>query len=157
MNRWITNVVQRGVSDLNLYTNVSIKSIRVYVHIFPEEMFFSVTLVKLKLRSERYVYWDKSFLPMLKSLDIDSDLILFFADFLEIIPSFLVLEELRIHNLEWDKADVTVSSASLRKLSLHCTSCGGLLNPRSVSFDTPNLLSFDYSDLVAEDYPLDIS
>lgn len=48
-------------------------------------------------------------LPMLKTLDIDSDSIFFLGKFKEIIPSFPVLEELRIANME---LDVTVSSAS---------------------------------------------
>ncbi|KAG2298622.1 hypothetical protein Bca52824_035094 [Brassica carinata] len=154
VNGWICNVLQRGVSELDLFTDFSDEDTEEDMYTLPKEMFLSATLVKLKLRSERCVSWWQSSLPMLKSLDIDSDLVLFFADFEEIIPSFPVLEELRIANMEWHEFHITVSSASLRKLSLHCTGCGGVVIPKSVSFDTPNLLSLNYSDFVAEDYPL---
>lgn len=150
VHRWICNVLQRGVSDLDLHTSFSVENL----YALPEEMFFSSTLAKLKLRNQSYLYWDKSSLPMLKSLDIGSASIIFSGKFEEIIPSFPVLEELRIGNTAWDELDVTVSSASLRKLSLDCSGCRGFVNPRSVSFDTPNLVSLEYYDLVAEDYPL---
>ena len=47
-----------------------------------------------------------------------------------------------------------MSSASLRKLSILGTGCEDYVNPKSISFDTPSLLYLNYSDLVAEDYPL---
>ncbi|CAH2063605.1 unnamed protein product [Thlaspi arvense] len=161
MNRWICNVLQRGVSDLNLFTDFSYEDIEEEGYSLPEEMFLSRTLVELKLRTENSVDWWHldmgSSLPMLKSLYIDSELIL--CDELEkFVPSFPVLEELRMANMEWRDLDVTVSSARLRRLSLHGTGCDGLKpwrqNPKSFSFDTPNLLFLNYSELVAEDYPL---
>ncbi|KAL0733832.1 hypothetical protein Bca4012_010042 [Brassica carinata] len=97
--------------------------------------------------------WSDPFsLPMLKSLYIDSDLI-FCGEIEEFIPSFTVLEELRMANMEWRESDVTVSSATLKTLSLHATGCEEFENPTRVSFDTPNLLVLSYYDLVAEDYP----
>lgn len=92
VHRWICNVLQRGVSDLDLHTSFSVENL----YALPEEMFFSSTLAKLKLRNESYLYWDKSSLPMLKSLDIGSASIIFSGKFEEIIPSFPVLEELGI-------------------------------------------------------------
>uniref|UniRef100_A0A0D3C188 FBD domain-containing protein n=1 Tax=Brassica oleracea var. oleracea TaxID=109376 RepID=A0A0D3C188_BRAOL len=113
----------------------------------PRELFFSSTLVKLKLRSEHCVdwWWRRWFicssffsLPMLKSFDIDSELVLC-GEIEDFIPSFPVLEELRMATVEWREPYVIVSR---------------FVNPKSVSFDTPNLLSLSYYDLVAEDYPL---
>ncbi|CAH2033753.1 unnamed protein product [Thlaspi arvense] len=124
VNRWIRNVLRRGVSDLNLFTDFSDEDTE-EDSCLPRELFLSSTLVKLKLRSEHCVDWwwrggmmGYSFtLPMLKSLDIDSHLI-FCGEIEEFIPSFPVLEELRMANMDWGETDVTVSSASLRKLSL---------------------------------------
>ncbi|ESQ44188.1 hypothetical protein EUTSA_v10005926mg [Eutrema salsugineum] len=149
VNRWIRNVLRRGVSDLDLFIDFSWEDIEETSYYLPEEMFLSGTLVKLKLRSERSVDWWHedmgSSLPMLKSLDIDSEMI-FCDDIEKFLPSF-----------PWRNFDVTVSSASLRKLSLHGTGCEGLKpwqNPKSFSFDTPSLLYLNYSEFVAEDYPL---
>ncbi|XP_018440703.1 F-box/LRR-repeat protein At3g58930 [Raphanus sativus] len=161
VNRWICNVLQRGVSDLDLFTDFTVEDREEDTYQLPKDLFFSRTLVKLKLRSEHCVDWwwpggvwsDSSFLPMLKSLEIDSDLI-FCGEIEEFIPSFTVLEELRMANMEWRESDVTVSSASLRTLSLHATGCEEYENPTRVSFDTPNLNVLSYYDLVAQDYPL---
>ncbi|KAH0932546.1 hypothetical protein HID58_009663 [Brassica napus] len=158
VNRWICNVLKRGVSDLSLFTDFTCEDTEDDSYQLPRELFFSSTLVKLKLRSEHCVDWwwhaKSSSLPMLKSLDMDSDLI-FCGEIEEFIPSFPALEELRMASMEWLEPYVTVSSATLRKLTLHGTGCEEYVNPTSVSFDTPNLLVLSYFDLVAEDYPLE--
>ncbi|ESQ38155.1 hypothetical protein EUTSA_v10028613mg [Eutrema salsugineum] len=160
VNRWICNVLQRGVSDLNLFTDFSFEDTEEDMYHLPKELFFCSTLVKLKLRSEHCVYWWHgvmgSSLPMLKSLYIDSDLILC-GKIDKFVSSFPVLEELRMANMEWQDLDVSVSSASLRKLTLHGTGCEAVTSfesPKTVSFDTPSLLCLSYFDVVAEDYPL---
>ncbi|CAN7059964.1 unnamed protein product [Brassica rapa subsp. trilocularis] len=56
MNRWICNVLERGVSDLSLYTDFA-KDLDYYLYPLPQEMFVSSTLVKLSLRSESCVDW----------------------------------------------------------------------------------------------------
>ncbi|XP_010512119.1 PREDICTED: F-box/LRR-repeat protein At3g58930-like isoform X2 [Camelina sativa] len=155
VNRWIRNVLQRGVSDLELFTDFSYDDIEEDDYNLPEEMFVSKTLVELKIRNEccgrrRGV---DAVLPMLKTLDIDAEMI-FCGEMESFLPRFPVLEDLRMANMEWMDSDVTVSSATLRKLSIHGTGCEGFVNPKSVSFDTPSLLYFNYTDLVAEDYPL---
>ncbi|KAG7566516.1 FBD domain [Arabidopsis suecica] len=156
VNRWICNVLQRGVSDLDLFVDYSLEDIEEDEDMLPQEMFVSRTLVKLKIRSDRCVDWwcgkGGTFLPMLKSLYIDSDLILW-GKMKRFLHSFPVLEELRMANMEWTASDETVSSASLRKLSILGTGCEDYVNPKSISFDTPSLLYLNYSDLVAEDYP----
>ncbi|XP_010504857.1 PREDICTED: F-box/LRR-repeat protein At3g58930-like [Camelina sativa] len=157
VNRWICNVLQRGVSDLNLFIDFSFEDTEEDKYLLPEEMFVSKTLVKLKLRSEHCVNWwfgeMGASLPMLKSLYIDSDLI-FCGEMGRFLSSFPVLEEIHMANMEWPKSDETMSSASLRNLSIHGTGCEEFENPKTISFDTPNLLSLNYSDLVAEDYPV---
>ncbi|CAA7016731.1 unnamed protein product [Microthlaspi erraticum] len=160
VNRWIRNVVQRGVSDLTLNTDFSYTNTDEDGYRLPEEMFCSKTLVTLRLRSENCVDWWHpdmgSSLPMLKKLDINSEVI-FCGEIEEFVPSFPALEDLRMSNMEWPELDVTVSSESIRKLSLHGTGCEPMKfwqNPKSFSFDTPSLLSLNYSELVAEDYPV---
>ncbi|KAH0850012.1 hypothetical protein HID58_095871 [Brassica napus] len=121
VNRWIRNVLQRGVSDLSLFTDFTCEDTEEDSYQLPRELFLSRTLVKLNLRSEHCVDW---WWPG----GIWSDSLA-----LEFIPSFTALEELRMGSMEWRESDVTVSSATLRTMSLHGTG---------------------YYDLVAEDYPL---
>ncbi|CAF1860706.1 F-box/LRR-repeat protein At3g58930-like [Brassica napus] len=108
VNRWICNVLERGVSDLNLFTDFSYEDTEEDGYRLPRELFFSSTLVKLKLRSEHCVdwWWRRWFicssffsLPMLKSFDIDSELVLC-GEIEDFIPSFPVLEELRMATVE---------------------------------------------------------
>ncbi|KFK37746.1 hypothetical protein AALP_AA3G024600 [Arabis alpina] len=152
VNRWICKVLDRGVSELNLCLDFE------DVYYLPRELFVSSTLVKLILKNDSGGNWwigsDGTFLPMLKCLDIDSEWILCAGKIEMLLPCFPVLEEIRMSQMEWIDSDVTVSSASLRKICISATGSRSLQNPKSVSFDTPNLLSFTYSDLVAEDYPL---
>lgn len=53
-------------------------------------------------------------------------------------------------NMEWRDRNEILSSSSLKTLKI--TSEDGCLG--TFSFDTPNLVYLDYSDCVAEDYPL---
>ncbi|KAL0773978.1 hypothetical protein Bca101_039129 [Brassica carinata] len=85
VNRWICNVLERGVSDLNLFTDFSYEDTEEDGYRLPRELFFSSTLVKLKLRSG--------------SFDIDSELVLC-GEIEDFIPSFPVLEELRMATVE---------------------------------------------------------
>ncbi|XP_010513750.1 PREDICTED: putative F-box protein At3g58950 [Camelina sativa] len=70
--------------------------------------------------------------------------------FLRSVP---VLEELSIDATVWIVCDETVSSETLRKLTIYSYGFEYLLSLKSISFDTPRLVYFDYSDYVAEDYP----
>ncbi|XP_010485636.1 PREDICTED: F-box/LRR-repeat protein At3g03030-like [Camelina sativa] len=153
VNRWLSQVLQRGVSDIDL--TIEFKD----DYFPPQEMFVSETLVNLRLKTEfgGIRWWagaEGTFLPMLKSLEIDSWRF-FCDDKIELmLPSFPVLEELRLVGVEWIDSDDTVSCATLNKLLLSATGPKACRKPKSVSFDTPNLLSLAYSDCVAEDYPL---
>ncbi|KAL1189772.1 F-box/LRR-repeat protein [Cardamine amara subsp. amara] len=155
VNRWICNVLQRGVSDLNLFIDFSYEDIEDGYYL-PREMFVSKTLVELKIRSEHSVdLWtvgEATFLPMLKTLDVDSDLI--YCGKVEMLLSYFpVLENLRMANMVRMESHETVSSASLKKLTLSIQ-WEDYESPKSISFDTPSLLYLNYSDLVADDYPL---
>ncbi|CAL9245837.1 unnamed protein product [Arabidopsis halleri] len=121
----------------------------------PRKMFISETLVELKLKCSLGVNWWArlgTVLPMLKTLILDSAWVR--CDKIEkFLPAFPVLEELSMSFHEWPDWDETVSSASLRKLTICATGCKDFSNPKSISFDIPSLVYFDYSDMVAEDYP----
>nr|VDC94774.1 unnamed protein product [Brassica oleracea] len=110
-----------------------------YMYLLPVEMFVSTKLVELKLRSKFGVDWwrggTNTFLPMLKTLTFDSKWILLCDD------------------LKWPDSDESVSSESLRKLTIYAGGFEDFQNPMSISFDTPNLVYLDYSDFVAADYP----
>lgn len=74
-----------------------------------------------------------------------------------LLPAFPVLEELYVKNILWKPWGDTVSSASLKKLSLHAEGCESMTvhvpTSMSISFDTPSLLYLEYFDEVARDYP----
>ncbi|KAG7572372.1 FBD domain [Arabidopsis suecica] len=157
VNGWICNVLRRGVSDLELsldYSGYDSDSDEIYC--LPEELFESKTLVDLKLRSEEYgVNWwrggEYTCLPLLKTLEIDAEWIT--CDELEMfLPAFPVLEELYLADKKW-LWNETVSSSSLRKLTIYASGFESYLNPESISFDTPSLVYLEYSDFVAADYP----
>ncbi|CAA7038507.1 unnamed protein product [Microthlaspi erraticum] len=154
VDSWICKALQRGVSELDL----SIDFPGYYYYRLPEEMFVSRTLVKLKLTSEFDIHWwpacEDVSLPLLKSLCICSRRIFFEDEIEPLLPCFPVLEELQIESMERKGLDVTVSSGTLTKLTFFVVSTKTYRNPKSVCFDTPNLLSLRYSDLVARDYPL---
>ncbi|CAF2048503.1 BnaA09g55370D [Brassica napus] len=161
VNLWILNVLQRGVSDLELcldFPRCGYSDNDDEDYELPKEMFESKTLVDLKLTSEFGVDWwrDKgTLLPMLKSLRIDSGELLLLSDELELFVYALpVLEELYLATMEWFDLDETVSSASLRKLTIYAKGFEGFGgDPKGFSFDTPSLVYLDYSDYVAADYP----
>jgi hypothetical protein len=149
VNRWLCEVLQRDVSDIDLTIDLG------YGYYLPEELFVSETLVNLKLKSAFNIDWwpgaEGTSLPMLKSLCVYGVRVFCDDELQELLPCFPVLEELQMSNMQWLDSDETVSSATLT--TLHITGIRSE-NPKSISFDTPNLLSFVYTDFVAEDYPL---
>ncbi|XP_023639082.1 putative F-box protein At3g58950 isoform X1 [Capsella rubella] len=95
---------------------------------------------------------EDTFFPMLKTL-------VFEVTFIDcgkmdmFLQAFPVLEELCIDATKWTVCDETVSSDTLRKLTIKSYGFGSVYHPRSISFDTPRLVYFNYADYVAEDYP----
>ncbi|CAA7039040.1 unnamed protein product [Microthlaspi erraticum] len=150
VNRWICNVLHRGVSDLELF-------IFDHRYVLPQETFVSRTLLKLKLTTnfgdDPWSGVEGAFLPMLKTLSSNNCWVC--SDKLEILlRASPLLEDSHIRSAHWRKeTGVTVSSASLKKLTINALGSVGIKNPKSICFDTPSLLYLDYSDLVSEDYP----
>ncbi|VVA99233.1 unnamed protein product [Arabis nemorensis] len=159
VNLWICNVLERGVSELELSLDFPREDDDLdpdYMYFLPSEMFVSRTLVKLKLRSEFGVDWWRgasgTCLPMLKTLNIDSEWVLLCDDVDMFLVAFPVLEEFSMAGIEWPDSDETVSSGSLRKLIIYASGFQDFRNPMSISFDTPNLIYLEYADFVAADY-----
>ncbi|CAA7057942.1 unnamed protein product [Microthlaspi erraticum] len=150
VNRWICNVLHRGVSDLELF-------IFDHRYVLPQETFGSRTLVNLKLTTkysnDSWPGVEGAFLPMLKTL-INNRGWVCSEKFEILLRASPLLEELHIRDtLRRKGTAVTVSSASLKKLTIYAFGSLGFENPKSTCFDTPSLLYLDYSDIVSEDYP----
>lgn len=145
VDRWICNVLQRGVSHLDLFMDFEED------YSLPYQISVSKTLVELKTGYgvDLYSWDDDMFLPMLKTLVLQS---VGFGrgQFQTLLPACPVLEELMLLDMEWKDRNVILSSSSLKKLEI--TSEDGCLG--TFSFDTPNLVFLDYYDSVAEDYPI---
>ncbi|CAL9245853.1 unnamed protein product [Arabidopsis halleri] len=145
VDRWICNVLQRGVSHLDLFMDFEED------YSLPYQISVSKTLVELKTGYgvDLYLWDDDIFLPMLKTLVLQS---VGFGrgQFQTLLPACPVLEELMLLDMEWKDRNVILSSSSLKKLQI--TSEDGYLG--TFSFDTPNLVFLDYYDSVAEDYPI---
>ncbi|XP_006292522.2 putative F-box protein At3g58860 [Capsella rubella] len=145
VDRWICNVLRRGVSHLYLYMDFEEE------YSLPYQISVSKTLVELNTGHgvDLYSWGDDMFLPMLKTLILES---VWFGrgQFQTLLPACPVLEELALVDMEWRDRDEILSSPSLKRLKI--TSEDGCLG--TFSFDTPNLVFLDYYDLVAEDYPV---
>ncbi|XP_010512107.1 PREDICTED: F-box/LRR-repeat protein At3g58900-like isoform X2 [Camelina sativa] len=148
VDRWICNVLKRGVSDLDLFIDFR------DLYWLPHDVGVSRTLVELRLASEFDLYWwEKDIcLPMLKTLVLDSCglCIGLFQILLSACPA---LEELDMTNTRWRESNVTVSSQILKELTIDLHGCGSLVILKSLSFDAPSLVYFYYCDSLAEDYP----
>ncbi|XP_024012967.1 putative F-box/FBD/LRR-repeat protein At3g59240 isoform X1 [Eutrema salsugineum] len=140
----------RGVSDLDLRVTVN------WADSMPSIFFVSKSLVRLRIVTEDGPVIDVEdvFLPKLKTLHLDS---LVFKDgdnyLVKVISGCPVLEELVMIDLGWDDYwNRSVSSKTLKRLTLRCQDWDN--NPDSVSFDTPNLVYFEYCDHVADKYEI---
>ncbi|CAH2063573.1 unnamed protein product [Thlaspi arvense] len=148
---WISNVLRRGVSDLSLHLSPQVD------YLLPSNVFESKTLVRLKIATEHSlgIKLRNVDLPKLKTLCLDS--VVFEGDeieseFAELISCCPLLEELILRNLAWDSWDYcSVSSKTIKRLSLCFDEYDETSN--SVSFDTPNVVYFEYSDTIADKYP----
>ncbi|CAA0387382.1 unnamed protein product [Arabidopsis thaliana] len=133
---WILNVLGRGVSELDL-------SILEYP--LPSEIFVSKTLVRLKLgpANDLTLTLDRKdvFLPKLKTLYIDC------VDVQERGFGFVKAS----FWLSRARGFCSVSVKTLKRLTFFCEET--YENPKSVSFDTPNLVYLEYSDAIASKYP----
>ncbi|KAF8046370.1 hypothetical protein N665_3764s0001 [Sinapis alba] len=145
VDRWICNVLQRGVTHLDLFMEFDEE------YSLPYEISISKTLVELKTGYgvDLYAWDDDMFLPNLKYLVLDS-VEFSRGQFQTLLPACPVLEGLMLLNMKWRDRDEILSSSTLKKLKITVEEgCQG-----TFSFDTPNLDFLDYGDFVAEDYPL---
>ncbi|CDY29185.1 BnaA06g25720D [Brassica napus] len=110
---------------------------------------------KTGIDTDRVNRWIRTntFLPMLKTLSFESKWILLCDDLEVFLSAFPLLEEFYMADIEWPETDESVSSQSLRKLTIYACGFEDFQNPMSISFDTPKLVYLEYSDFVAADYP----
>ncbi|XP_023638785.1 putative F-box/FBD/LRR-repeat protein At3g59240 isoform X2 [Capsella rubella] len=145
ISSWISNVIERGVSDLDLSgTNIS-------DHSMHSSVFVSKSLVRLRIET-LYCNVIDVFLPKIKTLHLDS---VVFGDgdscLVKLISGCHVLEELVMIDLNWGAYwKRSVSSKTLERLTVRYENWDRSLD--SVSFDTPNLVYFGYSDYLANKY-----
>ncbi|CAN7095359.1 unnamed protein product [Brassica rapa subsp. narinosa] len=147
VDHWIYNALARGVTDLDLC--IVFGSSRYWLH---PRGFESRKLVKLKIGSGIDLGWctGSIYLPMLKTLVLES--VEFCADYnlKMLLPACPALEELEMYDVKGLDSNETVSSASLKNLIIKSS----LVSSGSFSFDTPSLVYLGYSDFIPEDYPL---
>ncbi|VYS48898.1 unnamed protein product [Arabidopsis thaliana] len=143
VDAWISNVLARGVSELDVLVILYGAE---FLPLSPK-CFKSRNLVTLKINSLG-IDWlaGDIFLPMLKTLVLHSVKLCVDKFFFRALPA---LEELVLFAVSWRDRDVTVSNASIKTLTIKFNYYLGTL-----SLDTPSLVSFCFSDHVAKDYPL---
>ncbi|CAG7902989.1 unnamed protein product [Brassica rapa] len=148
VRNWILNVLERGVSDLDLHFNLVGVSL-------PSEVFMSKSLERLRIESKNVIPMDMEdvFLPKLKTLYVNKVMLGEGDDCFEKVTSGChVLEELVLINVYSDFWNRSVFSKTLKSLILSC--CMEYdKNPDSVSFDTPNVVYLEYCDYVSGKYP----
>ncbi|KAL1189770.1 F-box protein [Cardamine amara subsp. amara] len=142
---WIHNVLGRGVSDLDLLIILDCEGDNYQLS---PKGFECSTLVKLKIDIGIDIGWVAGtiFLPMLKTLVLDSARI---DTFDILLPALPALEELVLDDVLCYDSDVNISSASLKSLTI--SKCGSF---DTLSIDTPSLVYFKYYGYVADDYPV---
>ncbi|XP_019094014.1 PREDICTED: F-box/LRR-repeat protein At1g06630-like [Camelina sativa] len=144
VGRWISNVVRRGVLEMDL--RIKDRGI----HFLPPLLFASKTLVKLTLGTKLYLGKLPSYvsLPSLKFLFIDTVFFEYEDLCYVLLAGCPVLEELSVHHRD-QAIPHTISSPTVKRLSVDydCHS------ENELSFDLPNLEYLDYSDFALHEYP----
>ncbi|XP_020882480.1 LOW QUALITY PROTEIN: F-box/LRR-repeat protein At1g06630-like [Arabidopsis lyrata subsp. lyrata] len=144
VGRWISNVVGRGVVELDL------QIIDWGLHFMPPQLFASKTLVKLTLGTALNLGKLPSdvLLPSLKFLFIDT-VFFEYEDFCYVLLAGCpVLEELSVHHKN-NAIPHTISSPTVKRLSVDYD----LHREDELSFDLPNLEYLHYSDFALYEYP----
>ncbi|KAG7555276.1 F-box-like domain superfamily [Arabidopsis suecica] len=146
-NRWICNVLNRGVVDL--YLDVKAQDSLLF------EVFACKTLVKLKLnRFEIPMLPKDASLPALKTLSLHFVRFYKLDAFEKLISACPLLEELIMDYIAWElwKCSHILSCQTLKRLTIGCI--GFSVELGSMSFDNPNLVYLEYSDFVQLLYPV---
>ncbi|KAG7559280.1 Leucine-rich repeat 2 [Arabidopsis thaliana x Arabidopsis arenosa] len=144
VGRLISHVVKRGVLEIEL----RIKDRGPYR--LPHQLFASKTLVRLSLRLFLGKLPSFVSLPSLKFLYIDAIVVKHEDLLCKLLAGCPVLEELSLLLKCISIMPNTISSPSLKRLSVHYT-CR-IFNS-SLSFDLPNLVYLNYSGFSLCDYP----
>ncbi|KAG7566481.1 FBD domain [Arabidopsis suecica] len=150
VNGWVLKVLERGVVELDLYIASE------YEYPLPPKVLMSKTLVTLKLAGTTEFTIDVGdvSLPKLQTLHFNN---VSFGDeggppFAKLISACHALKELVMVKMMWDYWEFcSVSSPSLKRVTIDCVNNDE--NPKSVSFDTPNLVYLQFTDTVAAKYP----
>ncbi|XP_010512152.1 PREDICTED: F-box/LRR-repeat protein At3g59190-like [Camelina sativa] len=150
VNGWVLNVLERGVQELDLFIASE------YEYPLPPKVLMSKTLVSLKVAGtdEFTIEVGEVSLPKLKTLHFSD---VSFGDeggppFAKLISGCHALEELVMIKMMWDYWEYcSVSNPSLKRVTIDCQNIDE--NPKSVSFNTPNLVYLEFTDTVAAKYP----
>ncbi|XP_010427112.1 PREDICTED: putative F-box protein At3g44060 [Camelina sativa] len=151
VDRWICNALGLGASELHLHIEP------IWYRDLPSEVFTSTTLVNLSLGTRLHSprLFPDTYLPALKVLFLDS---VWFEDdqfcnvFLTACPA---LEDLTIHQTNYKHCpdfSYVISSKTIKKLSVTYNFYYDDV-PRIISFDTPNVVDFYYSDYLGNESP----
>ncbi|CAA7016700.1 unnamed protein product [Microthlaspi erraticum] len=160
VTRWILKALELGVTDLDLRI-----ALDCYDPLFPPQVLASKSLVRLRIGARNGTAYgvgsgltidvDKHVsLPKLKTLYIDSVMIGNQTDTCldKLLSGCHVLEELTLIGLLWFHWEsCSLSVPTLKRLTL-CVDDHHEW-PKSVTFDAPALVYFEYSDTVALKYP----
>lgn len=163
INAWIAYALERGVKHLKI---AILELVGELDYELPQGIFAARTLVRLKISASYFNIIPLEGLvvdlPNLKSLHLDS--IAFGQDasaaagFVTLLSGCPRIVELIMQDIEWFRWEsCTVASNSLQRFKFFYLDAAGEGDhdraPQSISFHTPNLLYFDYSDDVANLYP----
>ncbi|EOA24024.1 hypothetical protein CARUB_v10017239mg, partial [Capsella rubella] len=145
VHQWICNVLQRGVLDINLSIDLG------EIGYLLVQTFISTNLVELKIASGCHINFQPGHisLPVLKTLTLVEPVFSDSGQLQRLLSACPVLEALDLASVHWSYRNETLSSATLKTLTI--VSAKSL---EALSFDTPNLLCLKYSELVARDFPL---
>ncbi|KAL1222453.1 F-box/LRR-repeat protein [Cardamine amara subsp. amara] len=151
-HRWIWNVMERGLLELDLHAVPRYYSVHIET-----ELFTSNTLVKLTLSGSYSLQATRVFFPALKSLSLLSLDGLDHPNYCGLIDGSPVLEELFIY--EADPFDLPcvgagVQSESIKRLVVSVNLPGSKNFHEVTYFETPSLVFFDYSSYVFQHYDL---
>ncbi|CAL9245804.1 unnamed protein product [Arabidopsis halleri] len=149
INSWIDNVLERGVSNLDLDIGLESK------FLLSSKIYLSKTLVRLKLKFGYSPSFDVEdvHLPKLKTLYLDP---VHFekhgVGLTKLLSGCHMLEDLVLDDISWFIWDfASVSVTTLKRLTFCWEERGE--NAKSVSLDTPNLVYLKFTDTIADKYP----
>ncbi|XP_019101721.1 PREDICTED: F-box/LRR-repeat protein At3g60040-like [Camelina sativa] len=148
VGRWISNVVGRGVLEMDL--RIKDRGI----HFLPPLLFASKTLVKLTIGTQLYLGKLPSYvsLPSLKFLFIDTVFFEYEDLCCVLLAGCPVLEELSVHHINFSATPHTISSPTVKRLSVYYDSPLDVDCACYMSFDLPKLVYLEYSHCALGEY-----